>query len=353
MSRYTFRHGAPRVHRTARRLVVVLVILAVIAGIGGLIARQQYVAALRPVSTDQTTQLFTVPEGSSVKAISAQLQKDHLIRSSFALQLYVHARRLGNRLQAGTYALAPNESTQTIVSTLTKGKISTKLVTILPGARIDQVRAGLINDGFAPEDVDKALNPAQYAGLAAVASAPAGTLTLEGLLWPDSFQKDATTTATQIITQSLQAMGDHLTPDIKAAFAAEGLNPYQGLTLTSIITKEVDKPSDQSQVAQVFLSRLKIGMMMGSDVTANYGSIAAGHQPNLSFDSPYNTLIHTGLPPTPISTVTANALAAATHPASTNWLYFVAGDDGTTYFSTNLQDHQALTAKYCHKLCGR
>ena len=353
MSRYTFRHGVPRMHRTARRLMWLAVVLGVILSVGALVARHQYIVALRPVSADQTTQLFTVPEGSSVKAISAQLQKDHLIRSSFALQLYVHARQLGSRLQAGTYALAPNESTQTIVSTLTKGKISTKLVTILPGERIDQVRAGLINDGFAPADVDQALNPAQYASLPVLAFKPASVNTLEGLLWPDSFQKDATTSATQIITQSLQAMGQHLTSDVKSAFAAEGLTTYQGLTLTSIITKEVDKPSDQSQVAQVFLSRLKIGMMMGSDVTANYGSIAAGHQPNLSFDSPYNTLIHTGLPPTPISTVTANALTAATHPAATNWLYFVAGDDGTTYFSTNLQDHQALTAKYCHKLCGR
>lgn len=353
MSRYTFRHGAPRVHSTARRFVWLLVLIAVIAGFGALIARQQYVAALRPVSTDQTTQLFTVREGSSVKAISAQLQKDHLIRSSLALQLYVHARQIGNRLQAGTYALSPNESTQAIVSTLTKGNVSTKLVTILPGQRIDQVRAGLINDGFAPADVDQALNPAQYANVPVLAFKPIGVNTLEGLLWPDSFQKDATTSATTIITQSLQEMGRHLTTDVQGAFAVEGLSPYQGLILTSVITKEVDKPSDQSQVAQVFLSRLKIGMMMGSDVTANYGSIAAGHQPNLNFDSPYNTLIHKGLPPTPISTITANALNAATHPASTNWIYFVAGDDGTTYFSTNLQDHQALTAKYCHKLCGR
>jgi len=97
---------------------------------------------------------------------------------------------------------------------------------------------------------------------------------------------------------------------------------------------------------------LKQGMMLGSDVTAIYGSVAAGKQPDLSFDSPYNTLIHTGLPPTPISTVTKTSLQAATHPAGTDWLYFVAGDDGTTYFSHTLEEHQALTAKYCHKLCG-
>ena len=77
---------------------------------------------------------------------------------------------------------------------------------------------------------------------------------------------------------------------------------------------------------------------LGSDVTAYYGAIIAGHAPTTTYDSPYNTLLHTGLPPTPISTVSASSLYAAGHPASTDWLYFVSGDDGNTYF---------------HKLCGQ
>ena len=92
--------------------------------------------------------------------------------------------------------------------------------------------------------------------------------------------------------------------------------------------------------------------MLGSDVTARYGAISAGLAPSLTYDSPYNTLIHAGLPPTPISTIDKNALFAATHPANTNWLFFVTGDDGTTHFTSTLQEHQAATAQYCHKLCS-
>jgi UPF0755 protein len=126
------------------------------------------------------------------------------------------------------------------------------------------------------------------------------------------------------------------------------------MILASIVEQEVSKPTDRSQVAQVFLTRLQKDMMLGSDVTARYGAIMAGQSPtNLTFDSPYNTLKHKGLPPTPISNLSDSSLTAAANPAASNWLYFVAGDDGTTYFSTNLQDHQALTAKYCHKLCGQ
>ncbi|HEY5152914.1 MAG TPA: endolytic transglycosylase MltG [Candidatus Saccharimonadales bacterium] len=347
-----YRAGMKR-QRLPRRVGILLVGLVVLSIIGVFISRHVYSSDLQAVSTDQKTRIFTVQEGSSVKKISSDLQTDHLIRSAWAFQLYVHSKELGNVLQAGTYALSPSQATPSIVNTLTGGKVTTRLVTILPGRRIDQVRADLINYGFTPASVDQALNPAQYADLPALAYKPARVTTLEGLLWPDSFQKDTTTAPSFIIRESLVEMGQHLTPDVQAAFAAEGLTTYQGLTLTSIVEQEVNKPSDQTQVAQVFLSRLKAGSTLGSDVTANYGAIEAGQSPNLHYDSPYNTLIHPGLPPSPISTVSSNALAAATHPASTGWLYFVTGDDGTTYFSTNLQDHQAQTQQYCHKLCSQ
>lgn len=272
------------------------------------------------------------------------------------MQLYVHSKESASTMKAGTYALSPSQNVSSIVNTLTKGEVATNLVTILPGKRIDQIRAALINNGFSPSSVDSALgDTAQYNDLPVMAFKPASVTTLEGLLWPDSFQKDDTTVPSTIVRESLEEMGQHLTPDVQAAFAAENLNTYQGLILASMIEQEVGsgKQTDQTQVAQVFLSRLKAGSTLGSDVTARYGAIAAGKAPSLSYDSPYNTLIHTGLPPTPISTISANSLYAATHPAATNWLYFVTGDNGTTYFSTNLQDHQSQTQQYCHKLCGQ
>jgi UPF0755 protein len=266
--------------------------------------------------------------------------------------LYVQRQDQADDLQAGTYALAQSQGIPAIANTLSRGKVTTKLVVILPGRRIDQVRADLINAGFSPSAVDRALNPANYSDLPALSYKPDNVDTLEGLLWPDSYEKQPNTDPSVIIRESLVAMGQHITPDVQAGFAAEGLTPYQGITLASIVLQEVNKPSDQTQVAQVFLSRLKTGMMLQSDVTANYGAIEAGKAPDLNYDSPYNTRLHTGLPPGPISTISASALNAALHPAPTNWLYFVAGDNGNTYFSTDLQDHQAQVQQYCHKLCG-
>lgn len=345
-------------YRSQRRRVPLriwfLLLIIVIAGAGGaVVAHKKYYEYIQPVSNNQSTRIFTVKQGSSVKEIADNLAKAHLIRSSWAFQLYVQRKDQARQLQAGTYALSPSSTTATIANTLFRGRVTTKLVTILPGRRIDQIRTDFINnDGFSPAAVDRALNPANYAGLPTLAYKPASVKTLEGLLWPDSYQKQSDTDPSIIIRESLLEMGNHLTPDVQAHFAAQGLTTYQGITLASVIIQEVDKPSDQSQAAQVFLTRLKTGMPLGSDVTANYGSIAAGKAPNLNYDSPWNTRLHPGLPPTPISTISADALNAATHPAATNWLYFVTGDNGNTYFSANLQDHQAQTQQYCHKLCG-
>jgi UPF0755 protein len=350
MWRYRYRAGTRR--RIPGRIWSLLIIVIVAVLLGTLASRHIYNTDLQPASSSQTSQIFTVKSGDSVKQIADGLQNTHLIRSAWAFQLYVHSKDVSNDLQAGTYALAPSQSTANIVSILTQGKVATRLVTILPGRRIDQVRADLINDGFNPTAVDQALNPALYSDLPVLAFMPTGVNTLEGLLWPDSYQKQPNTDPSVIIRESLVEMGQHLNSDVQGAFASEGLTTYQGLILTSIVGQEVSKPADQTQVAQVFLSRLKAGMMLGSDVTADYGAIAAGQAPSLSYDSAYNTLLHTGLPPTPISTISQNSLTAATHPASTSWLYFVTGDDGTTYFSTTLQQQQTDTAQYCHKLCG-
>jgi UPF0755 protein len=342
-----------RRRRLPRRILWLLIGLVIISAGGVVAARHAYDSYLQPLSNNQKTQIFTVAFGSSVKQIADQLEQAHLIRSSWAFQLYVHSQDNASGLQAGTYALSPSQNLSAIVNTLAKGKVDIKLVTIVPGLRIDQIRADLINDGFSPASVDQALDPNSYSDLPVLAFKPTNVNTLEGLLWPDSFEKQPNTDPSVIIRESLIEMGQHLTPNVQAAFASEGLTTYQGLTLASIVMQEVNKPSDQTQVAQVFLSRLKTGMMLGSDVTAFYGSIEARLPPSLSYDSAYNTLMHSGLPPTPISNVDGDALASTTHPAATGWLYFVTGDNGITYFSTTLQQQQANTAAYCHKLCGQ
>jgi UPF0755 protein len=310
-----------------------------------------YEQTLKPVNANAAAQTITIESGASPTQIANLLHSKGLIRSAWTFEAYTRREGIGAELQAGTYSLSGSESVQSIAAQLTHGKVQAQLVTILPGQRLDQVEQSLINDGFSKADVDAALEPAQYEGMAALVDKPAGN-SLEGYLYPDSFERTSTTTATSIIRESITEMQTHLTPSIRQAFANEGLSTYQGIILASVVNQEVNTPSDMAQAAQVFLKRISMGMPLGSDVTALYGSRLAGQIGSLSYDSPYNTLIHTGLPPTPISNVTSAALNAVAHPASTNWLYFVTGDNGTTYFTQTLQQQQQDTQQYCHKLCA-
>ena len=92
-------------------------------------------------------------------------------------------------------------------------------------------------------------------------------------------------------------------------------------------------------------------MQLGSDVTAYYGADIAGLPHSVLTDTAYNTRLHSGLPPGPIGNVSSSSLKAVASPASTDFLFFVAGDDGVTYFSNTQKEHEALAAQHCHKLC--
>ena len=299
--------------------------------------------------------LVRIRSGATVQEIGKKLQDQGLIKASWAFEWYVRNNDARDRLQAGTYSLRPNQSVQDITNILTHGKVATDLVTILPGQRLDQIREALINNaGFSAQDVDAALDPAQYTDSPAMSDKPTAA-NLEGYLYPETFQKTADTKPETIIRASLAEMQKHLTPEIRTAFIKQGLTVHEGVILASIIEQEVSNPNDKFTVAQVFLSRKGQSIKLQSDPTAVYGAIKAGQTlslaESLSFDSPYNTYLYVGLPPGSISNVSKASLQAVANPASTDYLFFVAGDDGTTYFSRTIQEHEALTAQHCKKLC--
>ncbi len=346
-----YKVGTKQPHRPwLKRVLIAVGVLALLLAAAVMGIWHYYSRNLQPLSAHGRAQNVVVKSGESPAQIADELHAHKLIRSAWAFEAYVRHVGASSYLQAGTYSLSPVQSVPAIVSQLTHGKVTTELVTILPAQRLDQIRASLINDGFKKSDVDAALRPEAYEGNAALVDKPVGN-SLEGYLYPESFQRTSATTASDIVQESIAQMQGHLTPDIRAAFAAEGLSTYKGIILASIVEQEVSSQKDRAQAAQVFLTRLQIGMPLGSDVTAMYGSRLAEQGDPLSYDSPYNTRLHTGLPPTPISNVSDSSLRAVAYPANTDWLYFVAGDDGTTHFSHTLAEHEALTHQYCHELC--
>lgn len=327
----------------------VLVIGVVI--IASLVVRRTYVENLRPVSSAQRAENIEIPSGSSIKAIAIILKEKGVIREAWAFEWYIRNNDLRDKVQAGTYSLRPNQTVQEIVDVLTQGKVAKDDVTIVPAQRLDQIRKTLINNGFSEEAVDAALKPELYKNHPALVDKPDG-MNLEGYLYPETFQKTATTTPEDIIMKSLDEMQKQLTPEIRNGIVRQGLTVHEGIIIASIVEQEVGNGDDRPIVAQVFLKRIKLNMQLGSDVTAFYGALLAGQEPTVFFDSPYNTRKYDGLPPGPISNVSRSSLEAVAKPATTDYLFFVAGDDGKTYFSNTVEEHEALTKQHCIKLCN-
>lgn len=322
-------------------LVSAAVVLLVAFAGTALAIHRVYSSNLKPVSSSETFQLVTVPKGATAKAIADDLDEKGLIRESWAFQWYIRTVGVRDKLQAGTYALRPNQSVQQIVEIITTGAVDTSQFTILPNRTLSEIEQDLINKGgFTPADVAAALEPAQYERHPALSDKLTGA-NLEGYLYPETFQKVASTTAADIVRASLDQMQLQLTPQVRQAFVQKGFTVHQAVTLASVVESEVGVPEERQKVAQVFLKRLSIGMKLQSDVTVHYGR-------SVNNDA-YSTYAHAGLPPGPISNVGASSLQAVVNPATTDYLFFVTGDDGVTYFSSTEAEHSQLVRQHCSK----
>lgn len=343
--------NVPKPPRPPKRWLIIVAAVTLLLGGGIIYLRSWYTHNLKPLSLSASAQYFTIAPGASLHQIAVKLKSAGFIRNTRAFETYVRSNELHDKLQAGTYSLSPSMDVDQIVKKIVNGDVAKNLLTILPQKRLDEIKQAFSKAGYSAVQINQAFDPANYRGHPLLASLPSGA-SLEGYLYPDSFEKQVDTPATTIIRESLDEMQKYLNQDMVNGFAAHSLNTYQGITLASIVAQETDDPAFQSTVAQVFLSRLAANMALGSDVTAFYASAIANiSPPNLSIDSPYNTHLHSGLPPGPISNLTKDALQAVAHPATTDYLYFVSGDDRKIHFSRTQAEHEDAVKKYCTQQC--
>jgi UPF0755 protein len=176
----------------------------------------------------------------------------------------------------------------------------------------------------------------------------------EGLFFPDTYIFDPDELDLNIYRRASQAMQKQLAQ----AWAQKPANsplksPYELLILSSIIEKETGKSSDRGLVSAVFINRLSKGMLLQTDPTVIYG-IGPSFDGNLRKadlrrDTPYNTYMRKGLPPSPIAMPSRDSILAAVNPAKTNALYFVAKGDGSSHFSETLAEHESAVNRYQRK----
>lgn len=229
--------------------------------------------------------------------------------------------------------------------------------TILPGETIYDIKDSLVEAGYSISEVEEAFN-ADY-DFDFLKDRPEGA-TLEGYLFGETHEFYEGTSVKEILTEYLKGMGKVIQDNnLEGRFKEHGLTLYEGITLASVVQKEA-ATSDQPTVAQVFLSRLSYGMLLGSDVTVSYAldtvdpnrQIYADNSAALTIDSCYNTRLHPGLPCGPISNPGLSALLAVAEPSDTSYLYFLTGDDGMMYYSYTEAEHNQNIYSHCQDLCN-
>lgn len=327
--------------------VIGLLVATIIGALAAYAWYQQNLRAVEPGSDEMVR--VTIKPGTSPEGIASQLKENNLIRNEVAFNWYVRAENKSGLLQAGAYRLGKGEDVPTIVKHLTSGTTDTFDITFLPGATLADHRKVLLDAGYSEADVDAALNKTYDSPL--FAGKPA-TADLEGYIYGETYSFGATATPQEILTYVF----DHFYTVVKQekleeAYKQRGFNLYQGITLASIIQREVATPEDAAQVSQVFQLRLSRDMPLGSDVTYQYIADKTGQERSVDLDSPYNTRKYPGLPPGPISSPGLASLKAVARPAAGDYLYFLSGDDDKTYFARTNEEHEQNIREHCQKKC--
>ncbi|MDQ1695074.1 MAG: hypothetical protein QOJ03_427 [Frankiaceae bacterium] len=342
--------GGPPSYRR-RRLVVALVALAVVAVLvlGGVVffstVRGWFGAPADYSGAGSGTVVVEVQPGDSLTAIGQALQSKGVVASVGA---FTDAADGNSSIGPGFYQLHRHmQASLAVKLLLDPASLLRSHITIPEGRRLRDILAA-IADGSDISLTDLKAAAASPADLG-VPRWGAGH-PLEGFLFPATYDFPPGTTATEALRAMVTRFNQEAASLNLAGGAHQlGYSPYEVLTIASIIEREGRLTSDFPKIAEVFYNRLHQGMGLGSDATLFY-VLPPDHGPlsnaDLQIDSPYNTRLNTGLPPTPIASPGSNALSAALHPATGPYLYFVTIDkSGRAAFATTLDEFNRLVAE--------
>ena len=278
-----------------------------------------------------------IAPGTGTAGIAEQMQQAGIIRNKYAFEVLKEWR--GGSLKAGEYRFDHPAPLLEVYARLHKGDVYTKTVVIPEGFNIFDI-AQAVASAVLGSSADFLAAERQHTEL--IARWSPGATSLEGYLFPDTYKFSRHATAVQMLSAMVKRFGQEA-----ALLGLQGGDVARTVTMASLIEKEVAIDAERPQVASVFENRLAAGMPLQTDPTVIYASLLNGtwtgviHQSELHADSAYNTYVHEGLPPGPICSPGVAAIKAALHPATTDYLYFVAGADGSTRFARTLDEHSA------------
>jgi|SRR5579862_4776587 UPF0755 protein len=309
----------------------------------------------RPYRGHRPEQVFVdVPKGTSRWGVAGILRRNDVIRSRLAFALFSdwHFRR---PLQAGEYYFDQPMNSREVFWKVSHGRIF--------------VRTILVPEGWTMYDIAGEIEKQQICSrqdfLAAahdtslISNLDPQAKSLEGFLFPSTYEFTRHNTCEQVVkrmVQNFRAVWESI--DTQGSQSPDGFTPEQIVTLASLVERETPDAGERPLVAGVFYNRLRLNVPLQCDPTVQYAMEMAGHPEkdvrpqDLRVDSPYNTYEHPGLPPGPIANPGEASLRAALSPTRTDYMYFVANDQGGHFFGRTLAEHNRNVARLRRLLAG-
>ena len=293
-----------------------------------------------------------IPMGSTVSSVADILKENNLIKNEVLFKLNFKMKNKASHMKSGKYLLSQKLSNSDIIEKLVSGEIYRDgiKVTIPEGSTSNEIIALLVkNELGKKEDFEKLVsNPSEFYSDFEFLDQK-DIKSLEGFLYPSTYYFDKDAKPKDIIKEMLSLFDKSYTDKLKKKQKERNMTLQEVVNLASIVEKEAVIDEDRPIIASVFYNRLEIGMPLQSDATLQYifetrkKSITYN---DLKIDSPYNTYIKKGLPPTPIANPSIKSIEAVLEPSNTDYLYFVASIDGGNVYSKTYEEHKTNVNKY-------
>ena len=310
---------------------------------------------LSSVSNDDNEQKFTISSGESVSSVAVRLEEAGLINNASAFRAYLVYKGLDSSIKAGKFKLSASQTSLEIIDAIQSVYSAVVPFYVYPGWRAEEIAAALPTSGIevSPEDFLSIVHhPKKLTGRTEFSEFPS----LDGFLFPGEYEIDRKISAEGLVLIFLERFSQQVPTETINRINTQGLSLYEGITLASIIQRETFMDEERALMASVFYNRLRDGMRLETDPTVQYALGYSNKWGNwwktplravdLQVDSPYNTYIIYGLPPTPIANPDLPSIEAVANPEATGYYYFRAMCDNSGYhdFSVTFEEH---TSKGC------
>jgi UPF0755 protein len=336
--------------------VAAVVILAGIAVVGGAsyLGRQVGLAvgddgeSDNPVNVEPGQEVtIDIPAGSSAQEIGAILAANGVVKSALEFEVAVRNSDAASDLKAGTYRMTTLMDPAEVVAVLVVGPVADVYrVTVIEGLRVEEILTSLTeSSGIDYGEFEDALSSGDVTS--SLAPDAEALVDWEGLLFPDTYEFTRSASAADILQRMASTMEQRVDSIDWSAVEELGFTVYEGVIIASLIETEVLLDIERPVVSSVLHNRLELGMKLDIDATVLY---AVGSRDiadfNREIDSPYNTYLVNGLPPTPIAAPGRASLEAAAAPEVTDFFFYVLSDlEGHHAFAATLEEHNANVAQ--------